>query len=967
LLLSATITFGQAVRPADDNTDAKKDDVVALEKYEVTGSRIKRLDTETVSPVVVMTAESLEAKGFQTFGDAIRSLSFNSGQALTPIDAGTSFTPGISTFNLRGLGNNSSLVLINGRRAAAYGAPGFTGLDSMFDLNSIPDAAVESFELLKDGGSAIYGSDAVAGVLNIKLRKDYQGAEASIAYGDFFNTSGAVKYASVTTGARSGKASVLVSAHWRDQGAIMARDLYYTRDADNTAVAHKANPRYAITGSGPLQDVLDAYGLTDPVSDEMFDNRSGTGIPGYVTIPSGFLDQNDPDNTLYAGSTYTSPEATNNPTAAGLVEGRHYYNYQRDTSLTDERRSYAFYTRGQYDINRYLSAAVELSLVHNESRIDSAPSPAIISTERGLDPTVPMYIPRENPYNFWSGLVIYNEVDDPNNPGNTMTETVFDGNVTLGARRLVEVGNRINDVTVDSPRLLFSLNGTFPESTFLKDWAWEAGVLHSRSEVTNLNRGTVPDYRLQQALMGLVSDGKGGLLWNPSAATSERTYFNWFGYNSQAMADFLSTTNTINYKNTLTSYDLRADGPVAHLPAGDIGLSVGVERYTQKSGVYQTDLNATGNIIGGSMGKSWEGDRTVNAIYAEVNVPVTKWLEAQIAGRFETYSDDGFQERVRPKIGIKARPLDWLVARASYAQSYKAPDLAYLYESEIVTFTSSQYADPAYPTDPRQQIQSKIVGNPDLKPETTDTYYIGIAVEPQKGFLKGFSGSIDFFRYNQKDLLGQFTDFYSYNSILTYALQGEEPFASMVKRAPSSGPGDAGKLLYIENPYTNISERNNQGLDFELAYMWRTQRYGDFRVSAQTTYSIFDKIDGDNIIGNYLFRRFNTTVTARWKYRDWAAYATCWYMRGTDDTWTLANTGHPDYGYLYIKYHIKDQYVFNVGLTYSGFWGTQISLGVTNLFNQRPPVDPTGTGGAVVSGVNYVLPASWALKITRKF
>lgn len=923
LLLSATMAFGQATKPADD-TDTKKADVVSLEKYEVTGSRIKRLDTETVSPVVVMTTENMEARGFPTFSDAIRSLTFNSGQSLTPIDAGTSFTPGINTFNLRGLGNNSSLVLVNGRRAAAYAAPGFDGLQSMFDLNSIPDAAIESIELLKDGGSAIYGSDAVAGVLNVKLRKDYQGAWASLQYGDYINTSGAAKQISILAGARSGKASVLVAGSWRDQGGIMARDLYYTRNADNTDVAHKADPVFVVTGSGDVNDLLDP-GET-PINDGFFDNRSGSGYPGYVSV---------------GGVAYTFDDPTNNPAVANASRGRNYYNYQQNTSFLDERRTYSFYTRASYDFNPYISAAVEVSLTHNESRIDSAPTPVVLANEHGLDYTTPMYIPANNPYNPW-GVDIY-----------------------TGARRLIETGNRINSVTADAPRMLLSFSGQLPEDTFLKDWTWDVGLLHSRSNVTNLNKGTVPDYRMQQALMGLVNDGKGGLMWSVNAPDSSRTFFNWFGLNDSRFSNFLSIENPISYKNTLSSYDFHASGPVGQLPGGNIGVSLGFERYMQSAGVYQTDLNATGNIIGGSMGMSWEAGRTVNAMYAEVNLPFTKWLEAQVAGRYESYSDDGFQRRVRPKVGVKVRPLDWLIVRASYAQSYKAPDLAYLYESQIVTFTSSQYADPAYPSAARAQIQMRVVGNPELNPETTDAYYVGIAVEPQRGFLKGLTGSIDFFQFNQKNLLAQMTDFFGYNTILAQALQGNEPFASMVKRAPSSGPGDAGQLLYIENPYMNDLTRNMQGIDAEVDYKWHTNNLGDFMAKLELTYNIFDKIDGDNYVGTTYSRRWNANATVSWKYRDWLANVNCWYLRGTDDYLYLGDMGDP-YGGLYIKYHIKYQAVVNASVTYSGFWRTNITLGVTNLFNQRPPVDPTGTGGALTSN-NWVLPVSWFVRISKEF
>jgi len=171
-----------------------------MKEFEVTGSRIRRIDAEVVSPVIQIRASEIEKVGFPTLGDIVRALPFNSGQALTPADSGTSFTPGVSTANLRGLGNNQTLVLINGRRAVPYASPGFNGLQTVFDFNSIPQAAIESIEILKDGGSAIYGSDAVAGVINIKLRKDYQGVSATAEFGDYYETGGLLRRGSLVVG-----------------------------------------------------------------------------------------------------------------------------------------------------------------------------------------------------------------------------------------------------------------------------------------------------------------------------------------------------------------------------------------------------------------------------------------------------------------------------------------------------------------------------------------------------------------------------------------------------------------------------------------------------------------------------------------------------------------------------------------------------------------------------------------------
>ena len=175
-LTAAAISTALSGARAEDATPAATNEgatnpLVEFDKYEVTGSRIKRIDSEGPNPVVAVSRGDLELAGYSNIGDALRALPMISGGSLVPAGSNNSFTPGASTVNIRGLGNNNVLVLLNGRRAAPLSSPGWDGLQTVFDFNSIPAAAVESVEFLKDGGSAIYGSDAVSGVINIKLRK----------------------------------------------------------------------------------------------------------------------------------------------------------------------------------------------------------------------------------------------------------------------------------------------------------------------------------------------------------------------------------------------------------------------------------------------------------------------------------------------------------------------------------------------------------------------------------------------------------------------------------------------------------------------------------------------------------------------------------------------------------------------------------------------------------------------------
>ncbi|MDR0352927.1 MAG: TonB-dependent receptor, partial [Opitutaceae bacterium] len=509
-----------------------------------------------------------------------------------------------------------------------------------------------------------------------------------------------------------------------------------------------------------------------------------------------------------------------------------------------------------------------------------------------------------------------------------------------------------NDMTIDAPRLLAGLGGTLPG-----DWSWEFGALYSKNTATNLNRGSVADYRMQQALMGLTRAGDGSLVWDAGTSQAERVYFNWFGLNEQAFADFLVVDNPNVDTLKFWNYDARASGSLFDLPGGRAGLAIGAESRTEKLSVSRTDLNQTGNIVGGSTGSSSHGQREVNALYAEMSLPVTRWFEAQLAGRWESYSDDGISSKLRPKIGLKFKPLNWLVLRASYSESFKAPDLAYLYTSALTTFSSSMVRDPV--TDATVQIQTRTAGNPDLKPETTDVYYGGVVLEPQKGLLKGLVFSLDYFYYDQKDLLALVSDYYSTMTILAEAFGGDPFFQSMVVRDPATQT-----LLYIKDDYTNMLSRKYRGFDFDLNYTWNTDRFGHFRAGATGTYIIYDKLDGDNIAGSYITPRFTAVAQLNWRYRDWSVslYETYIGERTNSFLWDYSVDDDP----LYLVYDVKAQYRTNLSVTYTGFHDMEITLGATNVFNQSPPVDPYD-GVGTTAGVNDPRPAFWYIRVSRDF
>jgi outer membrane receptor protein involved in Fe transport len=759
--------------------------------------------------------------------------------------------------------------------------------------------------------------------MNVTLRSDYEGAAVTGMIGNYFATDGFLKKGSFITGANTAKASVIMSFDYQEQNSVFARELDMSKDADKSNIASKANGRYEILGLEETgltrEEYLGGIGFTNAIDDGWFDNRSSRGFPGDALTSSGRF-------------TFSSP--TDNPTTDAAVPGRNLYNYQERNGMFPESRMYSFYSRGEYDLTDELYAFAEVSFSRVESEVHSAPTPVDIETSQGLYPGTQLTIPAENPFNPW------NE------------------DITNGRRRMIEPDNRINDVTSDTPRVVVGIGGEL-ENDFILDWTWEAAVLYSKNTVTNLNRNSIPDYKLQQAFNGLTLLGDGSLAWDENTPMEDRVYFNWFGFNEQNMVDFLSIENPNSASIEYRSFDVNTSGTIGgiELPGGSIGFNVGAERRLEDFANVKTDLNATGMILGGSEGTSSFGDRSLNSLYAEVLLPVIEQVEVQLAGRWEDYSDAGFSSDIRPKVGVMVRPTEWLSIRGSYSESFKAPDLAYLYTASQTSFSSFQVIDPVTGTE-IDQIQIVTAGNPNLEPETTDTYYVGITLEPT-GKLEGLRLYFDYLKFDQDNLLAQLSDFFGFAEFLSEAAAGNETFVDAVVR--DSGTNE---VLFIRDDYANISTGEYIGYDFGLGYDLSTE-FGDWYFQVNSTYLKELLIDGDDIVGSYLTPEWRHTVTVNYSYGDWGANLLGVYIDERARSLSFGSIyGAGDT--LLLSYEVPEQIVVNGSVSYSGLWDTTVTLGVNNLLDETPPADPFDPLGTT-PGVNLPEPAFWYLRFEREF
>lgn len=895
LLALHSITSAQpAPTPASTNGED-----VTLDKFEVTGSRIRRTDIETPAPVIRYVREDFKSSGYATIGETIQNLPFNTGGSIDPQRTST-FATGARTLNLRGLGSRNTLILVNGRRVSPYGLSGGNGFDSVGDLNSIPDFAVQSFTVVKDGNSAIYGSDAVAGVVDIQTRKNFTGGTVQVEINNTTNKDAFGYTFGAGFGATADKTKIVGFFDWSERNGAKLSDRDFSATAD-----------------------LRRYGGRD--------SRSTATFPGRVVLPA-----NNPAGLPAGGRTFDAPTST--PTVAGSVPYvgfTHNYNPNPPTDLLTPGRAYGTYLYGEQDLGSNISFFGEVIYRKNSTKIEVAAPPVVGQNENGTSSTGKLVLPATNPFNPF---------------GIDISDAAL-------AFRLVEIGPRTTDVDSSAPRFLAGLKGKFAET-----WTWETAVMYSSNEVTSVNTNQALDRQVQAALSGVRVPKSGRTL-----------YLNPFGPSDPELIDFLRATYNRSSKFELYDGDATVSGELFTLPAGPVGLAVGAEVRREKLASTRSEDERTGQIIGGSEGFSTFGSRRIKSAYTEFSVPIFKGtpvgsLEAQLAVRYEDYSD--FGDTTKPKIGLGWKVTPWLMLRGTFSQAFKAPDLAQLYNGGTVSFTSGNQTDPRRPSDPARQGRIVTVGNLQLQPEETDVTYAGLVFAPKKngfaGFLDGFEATFDYFIFKTSDRITDFVADFGYAAILNGEAAGNPLFVPLVQRAEPTADDNAngrpGALLQVNNTFRNIAQAQYQGWDVSLRYDWQINGVGRFRAQTDWTYVESNDFDGFEAVDTFTFPRYRGTSSLRWQVKDWRARVTVNYLAGYDDS-TVAATALGGNGLLN---RIGSYTAVTPALFYTGFRNLEIELGVNNVFDRDPPrsyVETPGYDNLNVSGLGRLV----YLRVTREW
>lgn len=879
-----------------------------LQRVEVTGSNIKRIDAETVAPVEIITREQIQRSGQPTIADVLRNLPSNTGGSFGE-SFSNSFAPGAAGISLRGLGEKTTLVLLNGRRTAGYGFAQNLQ-DSFVDLNSIPTSAVERVEILKDGASAIYGSDAIAGVVNIILRKDYRGLEATVSGG---RASGKNEYGATITGGLgdigSDKFNIfgVLDYYKRNLLELSDTDIGASRDFRGQPGGRNFT---SLTGGGTWQQVT-GTSVNGTASNNFRATASCRGqvITSAQAVAAGLinLSPNQSAATL----------ATNTARAASTTNTYCSQNFNNEFTALPGTERLGFLSRGTYQFTPAIQAYAEVGL----SRVKTmqtfqdtffAGSTGLTQTSAGLRPY---------PYNinFNTGVA--------GNPFPTRARYVG----VLG-----DLGTRNNDITSDTGRFLAGLAYT------LGAWDLDSAVGYSRNKVEAFNSNRL-------SLTGTAA------VFNvpttpqpPIPASAASTYnLNDFTQNSDAVRNQLrinfprTSTSTLEFVDTKASTEFQQ----IKLPGGPLGLAIGGEFRRESISDRPDPVAQSGNVIGQGI-TATDGSRNSASVYGELRLPILKNLEAQVAARYDHYSDYG--NSTTPKVGLKYTPTDQIALRANYGRGFRAPSLPEISPS-VATFFQTV-------TDPQdgasRQISGVFAGNPLLKAEKSTSLNLGIVFEP----VKDFSTSVDFYRIRWNNVVASpaFQDILDASCPNPPQAAGDPPCPTTAQVIRD--PNNNNQVVTVLSNYQNLSSRVTSGLDFDIRYGIPTVAAGKFTTHLTANYILKfqeDNADGqgaqsvnDSNAGVNTIPRLKIAAALDWDYGPLSLTTRYNYTKGwrqaafSDANTYYATTNSPEFQTGTLRKKTPDYYTFDLYGRYQINKNFSVSASIVNVFDKTPPYDP---------------------------
>ena len=870
-----------------------------VQRVEITGSSIKRLDAETSLPVQILTQEDIVRSGAQNVEQLMQTVSaiISSGANMASAASGAT-TGGISSVSLRGLTSLRTLVLVNGRRLAPYGI-GFSNDSVSVDVNSIPLAAIARVEVLKDGASAVYGSDAIAGVINFILRSDYRGGSLDLGGGTSTRGGASVKKGSFTWGHGEVQAdgyNLMLVGSLQREDALFGRDRGFAMHAFN--VEHQNDTTSGNTFPANIAAVDGSFGSVNP--------SAATGcVAPYSTL--------DPLRSQASCRFDTAPLVTLLP-------------------ATDRASIFGAVT---LKLGEDLEGFAELSYNRNKQRTVVQPVP--LSDQFNLPANNPLY--NEAPYAVPGGISASTIILQPSSP---FYPTAFVTGLTGGPTpdllvryRAAESGNRDITDTAQAPRFTLGLRGS------AHGWDFDGAFLHSLSHVAEHDNSGWP---VLSKLLPLLNSGQ----------------VNFFGPNTpeidaQIRADnFVGNAWVVDSK--LNSLGGKASHELFALGGSQAAIALGGE-VRQETYDFMPSTEIAQGDIGGYGGNLAYVNRTrsVDAVFTEVTLPFAKSFELDGAVRYDRYQ--GVGHSLTPKLSMRWQPVSSVLVRAAAGKGFRAPSLADLYASPTTGVTGQGQTDPVRcPVtndgikDCGTQFATLIGGNAALKPERSQSLTFGVLLEP----AKGISFALDAFKINLYDTI-------SSGIAPPVILADLAKYGGYVTRGPAdpAHPDLPGPIISIDQRNINTGESRLAGVDFDTK--WRLPLGADAgRVTLALSGTYFAKFDTQNPDGSFtngvdqqnsatggVIPRLKTYQSISWSKGSWDSTLALEFQKhyrdipATDDTTTDPK---------YVPRWVSNYAVLDAHVAWTGLANTTIGLGVKNLLDRDPPYSNAGGQTSFQSG-----------------
>ncbi|MEJ5999796.1 TonB-dependent receptor [Paucibacter soli] len=886
-----------------------------LERVEITGSSIKRISDEASLPVTVVTKADIERSGVQNTEqliDRISAVSSAGGQVAAGVSGLATY--GLSAVSMRGLGSQRTLVLVNGRRLAV-----FAGSGSAVNVNAIPLAAIERVEVLQDGASGVYGSDAIAGVMNFILRQNYDGVELSASYGEPTRGGGGRnRKASVVGGFGNydrDRFSVVLSAAMEKESNMLGAERSYTKSDTNIPYYEGgATETGRIEGAwlfpGQITDISEPGPNTRSADNPYGISNTGYGNPMAAAgkcadigmrarsgkgLSQGFTPGLDADGNPADVASKTAPNCTfDTGPFVGLVPNRDYYgasgSLRFKLSESQELFAEALVSRNK-SVNPIQPAPTRQAFNQGNTNFKGS----------GVDPI----------------LLIY-----PQNP-NYKIAADYLNSIGLGAmvgkplgvsQRTFLMGPRTTSDTADQGRLVLGTRGT------LADLDYELAYTYNRSKTD-----------------GAVIDGFGSIFGLHKVLNDPASNWNPWAPLGKQPDDVQAKLEAVKYKGpTMTSksinqgLDARISGSLMELGGGPLGFAAGMVARDEQYKLTPAPILGTGDLLGqGTAVVETDGRRSVWAMFGEVNAPFTKSLEGNVALRSDSYSD--FGRTTNAKASLRWQPMKELMVRSSAGTGFRAPTLVDLFQPQQIGSTE-QFVDPKFPGNGPIQVVAVTGGNPHLKAEESKQFSIGMVFQP----FSSLTGSLDYFQVNVDNAIATPTAL----QLVAGFRRGAPGFADFVTTNPS------GEITKVNQLPANVSAIKTAGFDLDLRYR---EKLWDGRLDVGLNGTYMSKYDLTNASGELeksvgsivrpdgaplvaaatgVILRWKHTLSVGYSYGPFSGALSQRYYKGYEMARDLDNN----------RQFVKGQSTYDLVMSYNVIKNAKLTLGVRNLLDRDPPL-----------------------------